>query len=140
MNEKDLEASIIENLEKIVSIDNEIERLAIEKQRIKNSIYTKEIREKLAEIDAEFAKEEEGAIKNRTDAEAKAKQDTLKLGRTVNGSLWSCEYNHGKMSKDPKKFEAAVAAHPEIFNDIFTKGKDYISLKKVNRKEKENAE
>lgn len=91
-----------------------IDLLNSNKQELIDSVLTPEIKEKLAEIDAEFAPKI-----NELNARNQALIDTIKgevllTGQTLNGDFHQAVYMKGRVSYDTKALDGYASAHPEI--------------------------
>ena len=74
---------IYEKIEKYSDLTFGIDAVSQEKQALINQVLTPEIKEKLAEIDAEFDPKVEEIAQQKSMLEAEIKQEILDAGRTI---------------------------------------------------------
>ncbi len=91
-----------------------IDDIRAQKQAIIERIMTPEIREQLAEVDAEFDPKIEELNQSKAILEAQIKAQVLEAGRTIKGSLHSFTFSKPRISWDSKGLDGYAAAHPEI--------------------------
>ena len=101
-------------LDELANLRAASDAIALEKQALIDTILTQEIKEKIAEIDAEFAGKVED-VKEKADAlEAEIRQAVIECGATVKGTFLQALWVKGRVSWDGKSLEGYMAAHPEI--------------------------
>ena len=107
-----------------------IDDIRAQKQAIIERIMTPEIREQLAEVDAEF--DPKIAELNQTKAilEAQIKARVLEAGRTIKGSLHSFTFSKPRISWDSKGLDGYAVAHPEILQ-FRKEGSPSVSIRKA---------
>lgn len=88
------------------------ERLAYEELR--NKIIPQEIKEQLAEIDAEYAGSQEAVNNNIQALETEIKTEVASVGSSVKGDHIQAVYTKGRVSWDTKALDGYATAHPEI--------------------------
>lgn len=101
-----------------------------EKAALIDSVLTQEIKEKLAEIDAEFQPKIEQLSQEKSMLEAAIKQEILEAGRTVKGTYHSFVWSKPRVSWDTKALDGYAAAHPEIVQ-FRTEGSPSVSVRKA---------
>jgi hypothetical protein len=105
---------IYEKIEKYSDLGVGIDLINQEKQSLIDQVLTQEIKEKLAEIDAEFDPKIEQLSQEKSMLEADIKQEVLTAGRTVKGTYHSFVWSKPRVSWDTKALDGYAAAHPEI--------------------------
>lgn len=107
-----------------------IDDVQAQKQALIDSVLTPEIRDQLAEIDAEF--DPKIAELNQTKAilEAQIKAQVLEAGRTIKGSLHSFTFSRPRVYWDTKGLDGYAAAHPEILQ-FREEGSPSVSVRKA---------
>jgi len=109
-----IEMDIYEKIEKYSDLGVGIDLINQEKQSLIDQVLTQEIKEKLAEIDAEFDPKIEQLSQEKSMLEADIKQEVLTAGRTVKGTYHSFVWSKPRVSWDTKALDGYAAAHPEI--------------------------
>jgi len=121
---------IYEKIEKYSDLGFGIDSINQEKQALIDTVLTPEIKEKLAEIDAEFDQKIEEISQERAALEAEIKQEVLEAGRTVKGTYHSFVWSKPRVSWDTKALDGYAAAHPEI-QAFRAEGAPSVSVRKV---------
>ena len=105
---------IYEKIEKYSDLTFGIDAISQEKQALIDQVLTPEIKEKLAEIDAEFDPKVDELAQQKSMLEAEIKQEILEAGRTIKGTFHSFVWSKPRVSWDTKALDGYAAAHPEI--------------------------
>jgi len=121
---------IYEKIEKYSDLGFGIDSINQEKRALIDTILTPEIKEKLAEIDAEFDPKIEEISQEKAALEAEIKQEVLEAGRTVKGTYHSFVWSKPRVSWDTKALDGYAAAHPEI-QAFRAEGAPSVSVRKV---------
>jgi hypothetical protein len=121
---------IYEKIEKYSDIGFGIDLIHQEKQALIDTVLTPEIKEKLAEIDAEFDPKVDALSQQKSMLEADIKQEVLSAGRTVKGTYHSFVWSKPRVSWDDKGLSGYALHHPEILQ--FRKvGNPSVSVRKA---------
>ena len=105
-----------------------IDSLRAEKQAVIDTILTPEIKEKLAEIEAEFAPKVEALRAENEQLAAQIREQVLEFGTTVSGDFHQAVYTKPRVSWDNKGLAGYSVAHPEIM--VFQKvGEPSVSIR-----------
>jgi hypothetical protein len=104
----------IEKLNQLAELKSAVDALNIKKQALIESVLTPEIKQQLAEIDAEFAPEYEAVSEKTAVLEQEIKTDVVQAGETVKGDHLMAVFNKGRVSWDTKGLEGVLALIPEI--------------------------
>ena len=119
-------------IEKYSDLGFGIDAINQEKQTLIDQVLTPEIKEKLAEIDAEFDPKVEELSQQKSMLEAEIKQEVLDAGRTVKGRfhqfVWS-EPRHPGWNN--VALDGYAAAHPEILKFRKEPGNPSVSVRKI---------
>lgn len=107
-----------------------ISDIETQKQALIERVLTPEIKDLLAEIDAEF--DPKIAELNQTKAilEAQIKAQVLEAGRTIKGTYHSFVWSKPRVSWDTKALDGYAAAHPEILQ-FREEGSPSVSVRKA---------
>ena len=121
MNTQELLDKYSDNLAGIGLID-------AEKQALIDEILTAEIKEKLAEIDAEFSQKTSALSQENEFIVAQIKAAVIQEGATISGSVHQAVYSKPRVSWDNKGLAGYSVAHPEIM--VFQKvGEPSVSIR-----------
>jgi len=101
-----------EKLDAIFDLRSAQDLLENDKQALINQVLTKEIRDKIAEIEAEFSNSDISEKINALTEEVKS--EVVAAGETVKGTYLMAVYNKGRVSWDTKALDGYIKAHPEI--------------------------
>jgi hypothetical protein len=121
---------IYEKIEKYSDIGFGIDLIHQEKQALIDTVLTPEIKEKLAEIDAEFDPKVEEIVQQKSMLESAIKMEVLEAGRTVKGTYHSFVWSKPRVSWDTKALDGYALAHPEI-QQFRTEGNPSVSVRKA---------
>ena len=102
----------IEKLNQLAELKSAVDALNIKKQALIESVLTPEIKQQLAEIDAEFAPEYEAVSEKTSALEQEIKTDVVQAGETVKGDHLMAVFNKGRVSWDTKGLDGALALAP----------------------------
>ena len=126
---KELTMNTQQKLDRIAELQLEQGKRDAEKQALIDSILTQEIKDKIADIEAEY---NNGSVFS-TEIESltnEVKQDVLTLGQTVKGSLLMAVWSKGRVTWDTKSLDGYIIDHPEL--DKFRKeGEPSVSIRKA---------
>ena len=121
---------IYEKIEKYSDLTFGIDAISQEKQALIDQVLTPEIKEKLAEIDAEFDPKVDELAQQKSMLEAAIKQEILQAGRTIKGTFHQFVWSKPRVSWDTKALDGYAAAHPEIAQ-FRTEGSPSVSVRKA---------
>ena len=105
---------IYTKIERYSDIGVGIDLVSQEKAALIDEVLTPEIKEKLAEIDAEFEPKIEQLLQEKSQLEAEIKDEVLNAGRTIKGTYHSFVWSKPRVSWDTKALDGYALAHPEI--------------------------
>ena len=117
-------------IEKYSDLTLGIDAIGQEKQTLIDQVLTPEIKEKLAEIDAEFDPKVEEISQQKSALEAEIKQEILEAGRTIKGTYHSFVWSKPRVSWDTKALDGYAVSHPEI-TQFRTEGSPSVSVRKA---------
>ena len=121
---------IYEKIERYSDIGVGIDLVYQEKAALIDSVLTQEIKEKLAEIDAEFQPRIEQLSQEKSMLESEIKAEVIEAGRTVKGSFHSFIWSKPRVSWDTKALDVYAMSHPEI-TQFRTEGSPSVSVRKI---------
>ena len=101
-------------LDQLAEFQSQREVAMLEKQRLFDEVYSAEIKQRMAEIEAEFAGKTEAVNENIASLEAEIKQAIIAHGASVKGSVFHAVFAKGRVSWDTKSLEGYATAHPEL--------------------------
>ena len=121
---------IYEKIEKYSDLTFGIDSIIQERQALIDEVLTPEIKEKLAEIDAEIEPKFDEINRQKSMLEAEIKQEILDAGRTIKGTFHSFVWSKPRVSWDTKALDGYALAHPEIAQ-FRTEGSPSVSVRKA---------
>jgi phage host-nuclease inhibitor protein Gam len=104
--------------------------LALQKQELIDTVYTAEIRAKVAEIEAEFTGKGAAVSENIAALEEAVRAETLKAGATVKGSHLMAVWVKGRVSWDSKKLDGMMIVLPQLAA-ARKEGEPSVTLRKI---------
>jgi hypothetical protein len=122
--------NIREKLDRLANYQAEKDVLNIQKQELLDQVLTLEIRERLAEIEAEFEPRVAAVDENIAALEQEIKQDVLLNGASVRGSFLRAVWNRGRVTWNTKGMDEYAQVHPEILR-YRKQGQPYVSIANV---------
>ena len=121
---------IYSKIERYSKLSAGIDDVQAQKQALIDSVLTPEIRDQLAEIDAEFDPKVADLKRTLSILEAQIKEQVLIAGQTVKGSLHQFVFSKPRVSWDTKGLDGYAVAHPEILQ-FRKEGAPSVSVRKV---------
>lgn len=117
-----------EKLDKIAELQEAQKWQEAEKQKMIDAVIPQDIKDKIAEINAEF--EQKDLTPEITRLTNEVKDEVLEAGHTVKGVLLMAVYNKGRISWDTKALDGYLVDHPEL--ERFRKdGSPSVSIRSV---------
>ena len=101
-------------LDQLAEFQSQRDVAMLEKQRLLDEVYSAEIKQRMNEIEAEFAGKTEAVNENIAALEAEIKQAIITHGASVKGSVFHAVFTKGRVSWDTKSLEGYATAHPEL--------------------------
>lgn len=108
------EASPAELLDLLADVEAHAELLRADKQAAVDLVITAEIKQKLADIDAEFSAKFDGIAVQTTALRAQITAAVLARGESVKGKYLQAVWSKPRVSWDTRALEGYAAAHPEL--------------------------
>lgn len=105
---------IVEKLNKLDEFCSKQELIQLDKQKLIDSVLTPEIKQKLADIDAEFAQQSKAVTDNIAALREEIEALTLVHGETVRGDKYMAVWNKGRISWDTGKLDGLCIAYPPL--------------------------
>lgn len=102
----------------------------LEKQRMIDEVMTDEIKQKLADIDAELQPQFDNVDSAIQVLENSAKALGVDFGKTVKATFLQSVYYKGRQSWDNKALDGYAKAHPEIL-EFKKQGDPYVAIKSI---------
>ncbi|MGH2581704.1 MAG: hypothetical protein ACRDFQ_02255 [Anaerolineales bacterium] len=132
---------VVQLMNKYVETKTELAKLEADKIKLIEEAMPKEVRDKVAEIEAEFAGKSEKAAKDLSGLEEKIKSGVIAAGQSVSIAGLKASYHKGRVTWDAKGLESIMESNPDvgiILSPFKKQGKDYASLRldKENKEEK----
>ena len=119
-------------MNKYVDMKSQISLLEADKKKLIDQAMPKEVRQKVDEIEEEFAGKTEKAQKDLEKLEEEIKEGVVSLKKTLTVKGMKAFYYEGRVSWDAKGLEGVIKNDPDIAKVIskFKKqGKDYASFR-----------
>ena len=107
-------SDIYECIEKYSDLVVGIDVINAEKQALIDQVLTSEIKEKLKEIEAEYAPKLQLIMQEKDTLEAQVKDAALQAGQTIKGTYHQFVFTKGRVSWDTKALDGYAISHPEI--------------------------
>lgn len=107
-----------------------ISDIEAQKQALIERVLTPEIKDQLAEIDAEFDPKIEELNQSKAILEAQIKEQVLIAGQTIKGSIHQFVFSKPRVSWDTKLLDGYAMAHPEILQ-FRKEGSASVSVRKA---------
>ncbi len=104
--------------------------IRLEKRTLLDSILTPEIRQQIADIEAEYAPRSEELEARLSERETAVKRVILAFGDSVKGERLHAVYARGRVSWDTKRLDGYLVAHPELDAFRFV-GEPSVSIRKI---------
>lgn len=123
-------SNIKDKLDELSDLRSALDTIALEKQATIDSVLTLEIKNKLAEIDAEFAGKSEVASGKAEALEAEIKELVKAGAETVKGNWLMAVWNKGRVTWDTKSLEGYAVAHPELLN-LRKEGEPTVTIRRI---------
>ena len=130
-----------QKMTKFVQTKAELDKLEADKQKLIEQAMPKDVRDKVAEIEAEFAGKSEKAAKDLADLEESIKAGVVSAGESMNVPGLKATYTKGRVTWDAKGLESVMEKNPDvgiIISPFKKQGKDYASLKLDKDKDSED--
>ena len=122
--------AIIEKLDQLGELSAQEDWLRIKKQEMIESVLTPEIKQQLADIDAETAPEFEAITEKKKELEANIKDSVIQVGESVKGAVYHAVWSKGRVSWNDKGLMQYLSVHPEIAY-LREVGNPSVSIRKV---------
>jgi hypothetical protein len=103
-----------EKLNQLVELRATVDNLNIKKQELIDLILTPEIKQKVNDIEDEFAPEFQALNEKLTGIEETIKWEVVELGVTVQGDLLEAVFCGGRISWDTKGLDEAIKVLPQL--------------------------
>ena len=122
------EQEIVNMLDRLAQLRAQVDLLELDKQQAIESVIPDEIREQIADIEAEFGEKLEALQENISELERSIKDAVKGLGKGVKGSVPRATLNR-RVSWDTKRLEGYARAHPWLLE--FRRETTFVSIRKV---------
>jgi phage host-nuclease inhibitor protein Gam len=119
-------------MNKYMDLKSQASSLEADKKKLIDETMPKEVREKVSEIEEEFAGKNEKAQKALADLEEEIKNGVVSLRKTLAVKGLKADFHPGRVTWDAKALEGVVESNPDVAKVIapFKKqGKDYASFR-----------
>lgn len=124
------ENEVVELLDKLADFQAMKDVLALDKQKLVDTVLTDEIKAKLAEIDAEFSEKAQAVDANAALVEAQVKTLVAGIGKSVKGKYLHAVLSKGRVSWDTKKLEGLMMIVPNLA-EARSEGNPSVSIRKI---------
>ncbi|MHB0967418.1 MAG: hypothetical protein ACYC36_13295 [Bellilinea sp.] len=120
----------VEMLDKLAELQAQRTLIELDKQKAVESVMTPEIKQQLADIEAEFATKYEGVDANIAELEAQIKDAVIENGASVKGSFLHAVYSKGRVSWDSRKLEGLMMVIPQLA-EARKEGDPSVAIRKI---------
>lgn len=127
-----------QDMQKYVELKAAAAKLETDKQKLIEDAMPKEVRDRLAEIEAEFAGKNEQAAADLAALEDKIKSGVVASGESVAIPGLKATYSKGRVTWDAKGLESIMESNPDvgiIISPFKKQGESYASLRLEKEKE-----
>lgn len=119
-----------QKLDKLADLMAERDYIALKKQELLEQAMPAEVKQAIADINAEFAPQEQAVSEAIDNATKDVKDDVLKVGESVKGDFLHAVFVGGRISWDTKGIDGFAVAHPEI-NAFKKQGEPSVTIRKI---------
>jgi len=126
MDEKDIQVM----LDQLAEYQAMKDVMMLERQKLIDEIYTEEIKQRMAEVEIEFAGKTETVDENIERLTEQIKQAVIEHGKSVKSSVYGAVYVRGRVTWNAKSLDGYAIAHPQILS-FRKEGKPSVSLRIV---------
>ena len=126
----DIRFEIGEQLDLLAELQAMQDAIRLEKQGLIDQILTPEIRQQIAEIEAEYAVREETVTERLDELTKGVKAAVITFGESVKGQRLHAVYSRGRDSWDSKTLMRLAKSIPEIWG-AHSQGKPSVSIRRV---------
>jgi len=121
---------IIERLDELAESEALRDMLDMQKNELIDAAIPTDVKERIAEIEAEFEPKIDSVTQNIIDLTGYIKRAVSEIGKSVKGARLHAVWSKGRISWNTRALDGYAAAHPEI--EQFRKvGKPSVSIRKV---------
>lgn len=117
-------------LDRLADFEAQKDLLSMSKKKLVDEVMTPEIRERLAEIDAEFADQTEAVDDNIALLTQQIKKAVVAHGESVKSGVYHAVFVRGRVSWDTKKLEGLMMIVPQL-KEAKSEGEPSVSLRTV---------
>ena len=121
---------IEKKLDELAELYAQRDLAAMDKQKLLDELMTPEIKQKMLEIDAEFADKTEAVNDKIAALEAEVKEAVKHNGASVKGKFLHAVFTKGRVSWDNKGLDGLMVAVPQLAQ-FRKEGEPSVSLRKV---------
>lgn len=125
-----MELDIYGKIERFSDLGFGIDSKNAEKKALIESVIPDEIKQKIAEIEAEFDDKIEQLTQERADLEEEIRQEVLNNSRSIKGTFHSFSFTKGRTSWDTKMLNGLAETNPEL-NAARKVGEPSVSIRKA---------
>ncbi len=119
-------------MNKYMEMKSQTEQLEVDKKKLIDEAMPKDVREKIAEIEEEFAGKNEKAQKDLAELEEEIKNGIVSARETLIVKGLKAEFHPGRVTWDAKGLEGVIKNNPDIakvISPLKKQGKDYASFR-----------
>lgn len=121
---------IVTKLDELANYQSQVDALALQKRELLESAMPAEVKQRMAEIEAEFAGKAETAQENIAALEAEIKEAVKADGKSVKGTLLHAVYAKGRVTWESKGLDGLLVALPQLAQ-FRKEGDPSVSIRKV---------
>ena len=105
---------IVKKLDELASYQAQVDALALQKRELLEAAMPAEVKQRMAEIEAEFSGKAETAQENIATLTAEIKEAVKAEGKSIKGTILQAVYNKGKVTWETKGLDGLIVAVPQL--------------------------
>jgi hypothetical protein len=125
-----MQSDITQKLDQLANFQAQRDVLELEKQSLIDQLIPPEIKDRIAEIEAEFAGKREAVEANIAALETDIREQVIRQGASVKSTFLRVVYHSGHVTWNTKSLDAYARARPEILK-FRKQGEPFVTIQKV---------
>jgi hypothetical protein len=125
-----MQPDITQKLDQLANFQAQRDVLELEKQSLIEQLIPPEIKDRIAEIKAEFTGKREAVEDNIAALEADIREQVIRQGASAKSTFLRVVYHSGRVTWNTKSLDAYARARPEIL-EFRKQGQPFVTIQKV---------
>jgi hypothetical protein len=125
-----MQPDITQKLDQLANFQAQRDVLELEKQSLIDQLIPPEIKDRIAEIKAEFTGKREAVEDNIAALEADIREQVIRQGASAKSTFLRVVYHSGRVTWNTKSLDAYARARPEIL-EFRKQGQPFVTIQKV---------